>query len=101
MRRRAPGREETVSKANVPGATISGDLFERLRALRRELASAQNVPPYIVFTDAALYGMCSALPKNKKEFLAIAGVGQVKLEKYGDRFLQAIREWLGEKDRKT
>jgi len=103
MRKRSPKREEPVSKPGATNAAASGagansELFERLRALRSELASAQNVPPYVVFADAALYVMCFALPENEKEFLAIAGVGQVKLERYGDRFLHIIQEWLAEQD---
>jgi ATP-dependent DNA helicase RecQ len=69
------------------------ELFERLRALRRELADAQNVSSYIVFSDAVLCGMCAELPKNEAEFLAIPGVGQVKLKKYGAHFLRILREW--------
>jgi len=101
MHKRSPKREEPVSKPSATNVAASGagansELFERLRTLRSELAGAQNVPPYVVFADAALYGMCFALPENEKEFLAIAGVGQVKLERYGDRFLHVIKEWLAE-----
>jgi ATP-dependent DNA helicase RecQ len=74
-------------------ASVSRELFEELRALRRELADAQNVPPYVVFTDAALYAMCETLPKTGEELLAISGVGKMKLEKYGERFLQVLRKW--------
>jgi ATP-dependent DNA helicase RecQ len=88
----APRREQgAAGKAGSPPA--NEELFERLRALRRELADAQNVPPYVVFTDTVLYGMCARLPENDAELLAIPGVGQVKLEKYGQRFLRAIRDW--------
>jgi ATP-dependent DNA helicase RecQ len=68
------------------------ELFNRLRALRRELADAQRVPPYIVFSDAVLYGLCAALPQNEEEFLAVPGVGQVKLEKYGAPFLKILKD---------
>jgi ATP-dependent DNA helicase RecQ len=92
MPRQEPA-DEITEKTRTPGAPVNGEFFERLRALRRELADAQNVPPYIVFTDAVLYGMCATLPQNGRELLALSGVGQAKLEKYGERFLQAIREW--------
>ena len=102
MHKCCPKREEPVSKPTADitasGTVSNSGLFERLRTLRSELASAQNVPPYVVFADTALYGMCSALPENEKEFLAIAGVGQVKLERYGDRFLDVVREWMAEQN---
>ncbi|MCL2009272.1 MAG: DNA helicase RecQ [Synergistaceae bacterium] len=96
MRKRArPEQEETV-KESAPvgkGAPVNEELFERLRQLRRELSKEQGVPPYVVFTDAALHGMCAALPEDAEELLAISGVGRVKLERYGERFLQAVQEW--------
>ena len=94
--RREPS--ETAGKTRPSGAPANEELFEQLRALRRELADAQNVPPYIVFTDAALYGMCATLPQNDAELLKIPGVGQAKLEKYGGHFLQVIRGWRKEND---
>jgi ATP-dependent DNA helicase RecQ len=65
-------------------------LFERLRALRKSLADAEGVPPYIVFSDAALRGMCVALPHSEDELLAVSGVGPVKLKRYGRVFLDEI-----------
>jgi ATP-dependent DNA helicase RecQ len=82
-----------AGKTRPSEPSVNGELFEQLRALRRELADAQNVPPYIVFTDAVLYGMCATLPQNGEELLALSGVGQAKLEKYGERFLRVIRKW--------
>ncbi len=96
---RKPARAES-SKAAAKRSSSSGparletdeqrDLFERLRALRKRIADSDGVPPYIVFSDAALRGMCVALPKTPEEFLAISGVGQVKLERYGQDFLAEI-----------
>lgn len=68
----------------------NSELFERLRALRYELAEKQAVPPYVIFSDQTLHEMCSVLPQNDSELLAIKGVGQQKLEKYGQQFLTAI-----------
>ena len=65
-------------------------LFETLRELRKHLAQEQGVPPYVIFGDAALLEMCRERPANAEEFLEINGVGQVKLERHGERFLQAI-----------
>jgi len=71
------------------------DLFEELRALRRRLASERQLPAYMVFNDATLREMATALPSNREELLAINGVGAKKIETYGDEFLEAIRAWLG------
>lgn len=66
------------------------DLFERLRQLRKRLADAEGVPPYIVFSDAALRSMCVQLPASEDEFLAVPGVGPAKLKRYGAEFLAEI-----------
>ena len=69
------------------------ELFERLRALRKELADEAGVPPYIVFSDAALRGMCRRRPSTPEEFLAVSGVGEKKLAAYGDRFMEEIASY--------
>ena len=68
------------------------ELFERLRALRKRLADAEGVPAYIVFSDAVLRQMASRVPKSPAEMLALSGVGPVKLERYGEAFLEVLRE---------
>lgn len=68
----------------------SSDLFERLRALRKRLASEQGIAPYMVFSDATLRDMCERLPRTDAEFLEVNGVGQAKLERFGDEFLAEI-----------
>ncbi len=68
------------------------DLFQRLRQLRREFAAQASVPPYMVFSDRALTEMATFLPQDKAQLLAINGVGEVKLARYGEAFLRAIRE---------
>jgi ATP-dependent DNA helicase RecQ len=72
------------------GAPADLGLFDRLRALRRQIADAEGVPAYIVFSDAVLREMASRAPKSDRELLAIAGVGPAKLQRYGERFLEAI-----------
>lgn len=83
-----------VSKAIKKVKNTRGDidevLFELLRSVRSEIAKKEKVPPYIVFADKTLLDMCSVLPKNKEEMLSVSGVGEVKYEKYGERFLEAI-----------
>ena len=66
------------------------ELFERLRALRKRLAEEAGVPPYIVFGDAVLVEMSRAKPASESELLAVNGVGEVKLERYGQAFLEEI-----------
>ena len=66
------------------------ELFESLRDLRRRLAEEAGVPPYIIFGDAALVEMSRAKPASEEEFLAVNGVGKVKLERYGRAFLEVI-----------
>jgi ATP-dependent DNA helicase RecQ len=65
-------------------------LFETLRELRKQLAEEQGVPPYVIFGDAALVEMSRERPSSEDEFLEINGVGQVKLERHGSTFLDAI-----------
>lgn len=67
-----------------------GTLFEKLRELRNELARDENVPAYIIFSDASLKDMEDQEPKTETEFLQISGVGQAKLEKYATDFLNLI-----------
>ncbi|MBU0943069.1 MAG: DNA helicase RecQ [Proteobacteria bacterium] len=72
------------------------DLFSRLQLLRREMADAEGVPPYVLFSDRSLREMCCRYPENEAEFLAVSGVGQVKLSQYGAAFLAVIRDYLAE-----
>jgi ATP-dependent DNA helicase RecQ len=71
-------------------------LFARLRALRRSLADELNVPAYIVFSDAVLMQIARRRPQSAAALLAISGVGQVKLARFGEVFLQAVRDFTAE-----
>ncbi|OGC02917.1 ATP-dependent DNA helicase RecQ [candidate division KSB1 bacterium RBG_16_48_16] len=66
------------------------ELFEKLRAKRKEIADRANVPPYIVFSDKSLIEMAGFYPRSRSEFLEIHGVGQVKWDKYGPAFMNLI-----------
>ncbi len=66
-------------------------LFEELREVRKKLAKEQSVPPYVIFGDVSLVEMCHSKPINDMEFLQITGVGQVKLERFGEIFLEVIQ----------
>lgn len=77
--------------------TVANSLFETLRKLRYEIAKEENVPAYVIFSDAALRQMETERPMNDEEFLAIEGVGKTKLENYGDLFIKAIITFQKEK----
>ena len=70
-------------------------LFDRLRELRKQLADERGVPPYVIFGDATLVEMSQRRPASDDELLDISGVGQVKLERHGEAFLQAIASARG------
>ncbi len=65
-------------------------LFNLLRALRKDLAEKQNLPPYIIFSDASLRDMATFYPQTKQQFAQIKGVGDQKLVQYGDSFIAEI-----------
>lgn len=69
------------------------DVFEALRAFRKELADQNKVPPYVIFSDRTLREMSQSLPASHAELLQIHGVGQQKLEKYGDAFLDVLAQF--------
>lgn len=73
-------------------------LFVILRKLRREIAARESVPPYLVFADSTLREMSKYAPTTTEALLGIKGVGQVKLEKYGRLFLEAIQKHLTDGD---
>ena len=68
------------------------ELFDHLRALRKEIALRDRIPPYVVFSDATLKDMCAVLPKTREEMLTVKGVGEHKMKKYGESFLRCIEE---------
>ena len=89
-------KKDEVSKKQRRAATVDLDsdgwqLFERLKQLRLQIAGEQKVPPYIVFTDKTLIDMCAKRPADREEMLMVSGVGEAKFEKYGERFLEAVR----------
>lgn len=66
-------------------------LFQRLRALRLEIAREEKIPPYMVFSDKTLIHMCILKPGNEEEMLNVTGVGRHKFEKYGKMFIDAVQ----------
>ncbi len=76
--------------------TPNNELFERLRRLRLSIARELEVPAFVVFNDAALRDMAQRVPRNREEFGRISGVGTVKLQQFGNRFLAEIQQYLRE-----
>jgi ATP-dependent DNA helicase RecQ len=86
-----------VAAASKPGraqpvAEYDQALWETLRACRQTLANEHNVPPYVIFHDKTLHEMLAYRPQTASEMLDISGVGQTKLDRYGERFLAVLRE---------
>ncbi|MBT3320371.1 MAG: DNA helicase RecQ [Clostridia bacterium] len=73
---------------------IDGELYEALRELRLEIAQGKEVPAFVVFSNATLVDMCKKQPQSRGDMLEVAGVGQVKLNEYGEQFISAIRAYL-------
>ncbi|MFC3212107.1 DNA helicase RecQ [Planomicrobium okeanokoites] len=89
------GKRQVLRKGAVVTKQISENdpLFEELRKIRKELADQGGVPPFVIFSDKSLQDMCARRPKTAEEFLEVNGVGANKLEKYGEAFLSAIRDF--------
>ncbi|WP_166241944.1 DNA helicase RecQ [Paenibacillus turpanensis] len=90
--------QRSIGVKSAPAATsVSEELFDRLRALRRQFADKERVPPFTIFHDATLREMCVQLPRTGTDMLAVKGVGRAKFDKYGDAFLECIRTFEGSK----
>ena len=85
--------EEKSRRRRGAAEGTRGPLFEELRALRKRISDAASVPPFVVFSDATLVEMAQAKPRDERELLAITGVGEHKLARYGAPFLAAIAEY--------
>ena len=90
----APCTAGTLTPAETHAAA-EDDLFQQLRAVRRDLANRDGIPPFVVFSDATLRDMARKRPRNQSEMLRVSGVGQVKFEKYGEPFLAVTRAAAG------
>jgi len=83
--------KETIKVQKI---TEDNELFGILRDLRREIAAKDGVPPYFIFPDSTLKEMSIRFPLSKEQIFDISGVGQVKYEKYGEKFLEAINTYV-------
>ena len=98
------GRISALRKENAKGKSVRGTssqsggydeaLFSKLRTLRKKMAEAQHVPPYIVFSDKTLHEMCRLFPSTLSDMRKISGVGDAKLERYGEDFILEIRSYI-------
>jgi ATP-dependent DNA helicase RecQ len=92
-------REEVTAKERrrktAEGGWYDETLFDRLRVIRKKVAGESRVPPYIVFSDKTLHEMCRHFPKTASDMRQIPGVGDVKLQRYGEAFLEEIRTYGG------
>ncbi len=88
-----PARDRKGRKRTAPVTDQAPDsmLFEQLRALRKKLADENGVPPYVVFHDSTLREIAARKPENLDEFAMISGVGQKKVERYGELFIEVVR----------
>ena len=86
------------------GESINGyeaELFKRLKLLRKEIADDENVPAYVVLSDASLREIATYLPTSKESFRKINGFGEVKIEKYGKQFWNVVADFCTEQGLKT
>jgi ATP-dependent DNA helicase RecQ len=97
---------EPVKPAKVKPTAVQLDaqgqeLFERLRMKRKELASQYQLPPYVIFSDKTLIEMAVSSPRTKEDLLTLYGVGNAKLEKYGDIFFDLIHRYRRNQEHQT
>jgi superfamily II DNA helicase RecQ len=91
----AGAKEEAPMSGDVrAGQAPSGGLFRKLSDLRRSIAEEARLPAYTIFQDKSLHAMCEALPQDIQALRAIKGVGEARITKYGDMFVDAIKRHL-------
>lgn len=87
-------KSSAKQKRRVISAQTDNKLFAKLRHLRKKIADQDSLPPYVIFSDVSLSEMSESMPINSTQFLSITGVGQIKLDKYGEAFLALINEYV-------
>ena len=92
----AKRKKEVINKKEISYNREKEDssLFETLRTLRRKLADQQAIPPYIVVSDKVLNNICQIKPTTLESFGAINGIGEYKKERYGNDFINAIKQFM-------
>lgn len=96
--RKVAAKPKPASRAKVAEAPadMPQDLYERLRAVRSELAQKQHVPAYIILSNASLAEMAAKRPRTTGDLMRISGVGEARARRYGKQFLQTIAEYLAQ-----
>jgi len=89
----APERELPAANRTYAGE-MDETLFQKLKQVRMQFARAEHVPAYIIFSDATLKDMARIKPRTPDQFLSVSGVGEVKKQKYGKAFIEAIQTYL-------
>lgn len=96
-RRNAKNQKSSGGHKVYKNQTVSdGELFAKLRKLRKSMADEANIPPYVVFNDATLLEMSEKIPITSRDLLSVNGVGQRKLERFGAAFIKVIRKHLND-----
>ena len=81
-----------LQETTTTNEKVYSQFFEQFKLLRTQIASQEKVAPYIVFSDKILVELSDKLPQTKEEMLSISGIGELKYEKYGEKFLNLCRE---------
>lgn len=84
-------KQQPVSSKDLP---VDAALFEELRRIRADLAAEQHVPPFMIFSDTTLKDMCKKYPITREKMGQVSGVGEFKLEKYGEAFIIAVAQYV-------
>ena len=90
--------ERRHSQDNESKYKVNPKLFEALREVRRDIADENRMPAFVVFSDASLLDMCQKHPLTNTELLKVSGVGEVKLHRYGERFLSVLQSFPREEN---
>ena len=90
------GQEKVLLKEDIKIEKVfkANELFVILKDLRLNIAREEDIAPYIIFSDKTLLEMSNRYPKNKEEFCDISGVGELKAQKYGEKFIRVILEYM-------
>jgi ATP-dependent DNA helicase RecQ len=92
------GGKRSSPEAADDADTSDESLFDELRALRKRLADQRDVPAYVIFPDTTLRAMARDVPRNATEMRQIPGVGDKKLQDYGDVFLAALAAYASSRE---
>ncbi|NTV07742.1 MAG: RecQ family ATP-dependent DNA helicase, partial [Chlorobium limicola] len=94
-------KKATGNVKNLVEGSYDHELFDLLRSLRKQIADELGIPPYVVFSDRSLRDMASILPQSDETMLSVSGVGEVKLQRYGQQFLALIKKYRKEHPEET